>query len=83
MRTRTLGTSERMKWVWDDMIFDTLKESKAYIDGLYGFHILLTEFEGYDIIQHFNKEGFVDSVVRIVPDKNGHHYTRPSCTRTQ
>ena len=80
MRKRTLGTRERLKWVWDNTFFNTLKECKAYVDGLYGIHMLLTEFEGYDIIEHFNKEGFVDSVVHIIPDKVGHHYTKSSRT---
>ena len=40
---------------------------------------LLTKYEGYDTIRHYDKEGNLDSIVRIIPDDSylGYHFGKP------
>jgi hypothetical protein len=69
-------------WVWNGIRFNTLKEAKSFIDYVQVkpsvFH-LITEYEGYDYIAHYDNEGIITSIVEIVPEKTPcptYHYTK-------
>lgn len=69
-------------WVWNGSRFKTLKEAKSFIDNVSLkpslFH-LITEYEGYDYIAHYDNEGIITSIVEIVPEKTPYptyHYTK-------
>ena len=58
--------------VWNSKRFETLKEAKAFLDNAVleePLYTLITEYEGYDYIVHYNNEGIITSIVEIVPDK--------------
>ena len=72
-------------WVWNGIRFSTLKEAKSFIDYVQVrpsvFH-LITEYEGYDYIAHYDNEGIITSIVEIVPEKTPcptYHYTISRC----
>jgi hypothetical protein len=59
-------------WVWNGKRFETLKEAKAFLDNAVleaPLYTLITEYEGYDYIAHYDNEGIITSIVEIVPDK--------------
>lgn len=60
------------RWFWNEIRFNTLKEAKSFIDNAQAkpsLFRLLTKYEGYDYIAHYDNEGIITSIVEIVPDK--------------
>lgn len=69
-------------WFWNGFRFNTLKEAKSFIDNLPekpSLFNLLTKYEGYDYIVHYDNEGIIASIAEIVPEKTPcptYHYTK-------
>lgn len=70
-------------WVWNGKRFETLKEAKAFLDNAVletPLYTLITEYEGYDYIAHYDRNGEIASIVEIAPDETSYHryhYTKP------
>ena len=63
-------------WVWSNTIFLSLKEAKTFLDNniqTHKLHTLITEYEGYDTICHYDKNGILSSTVKIIPDETSYH----------
>ena len=69
-------------WVWNGIRFNTLKEAKSFIDYVQvkpSVFQLITKYEGYDYIAHYDNEGIITSIVEIAPEKTPcftYHYKK-------
>lgn len=66
-------------WVWNGKRFETLKEAKTFLYNAVldtPLYTLITEYEGYDYIAHYDNEGIIASIVEIIPENATYRYTK-------